>query len=83
MINIFSPFTSPRYNRWKGPQRAHHIVFLVKSLILFLFIILVIVEYALFKSWWFADKYPYNKSWDWAPYAPSSSTFPQSSNSCH
>jgi hypothetical protein len=66
-MSIISPFTSPQDVRWKGFQRRHHTIFLVKNIILFLFIILVIVEYPLFKSWWENGPYRPVKSWEYAP----------------
>ncbi|KAF2824494.1 hypothetical protein CC86DRAFT_371811 [Ophiobolus disseminans] len=67
-MGIFTPFTSPHDIRWQGPQRHHHALFLVKNFILFLFIILVIVEYPLFKNWWENGPYQSYKSWEYAPY---------------
>jgi hypothetical protein len=66
-MGIFSAFTSPVDVRWQGIQRHHHTIFLVKNVILTLFIILVIVEYPLFKSWWENGPYSYHKNWDYAP----------------
>ncbi|CAO2652905.1 Nn.00g023160.m01.CDS01 [Neocucurbitaria sp. VM-36] len=65
-MNIFKPFTSPRDPRWQGFQRRHHTIFLVKNLTLLLFIILVIVEYSLFITWWNTDS---ESSLEYAPYA--------------
>lgn len=66
-MGFLTPFTSPNDVRWRGPQRHHHTLFLIKNTILLLFIILVIVEYPLFKNWWENGPYYYRKSWEYAP----------------
>ncbi|KAH7072507.1 hypothetical protein FB567DRAFT_633394 [Paraphoma chrysanthemicola] len=67
-MGLLTPFTSPTDPRWHGFQRHHHALFFIKSVILAPFIILVIVDYALFKSWWESGSYSYHKSWEYAPY---------------
>ncbi|KAH7064127.1 hypothetical protein BKA63DRAFT_428289 [Paraphoma chrysanthemicola] len=66
-MGLLKPFTSPTDPRWHG-SRHHHTLFLTKSLILAPFIILVIIDYALFKSWWESEPYSFHKSWKYAPY---------------
>ena len=66
-MSILMPFTSPNDIRWRGPQRFNHTIFLIKNILLLLFIILVIVEYALFKKWWESGTYSYHRDWTWAP----------------
>ncbi|KAH4408600.1 hypothetical protein HBH92_146800 [Parastagonospora nodorum] len=61
-MSILTTFTHPSDIRWQGRQRLHHTIFLAKNILLMPFIILVIVESALIKSWW-----PY-ESWEYAPY---------------
>jgi glycopeptide antibiotics resistance protein len=61
-MGILAPFIHPQDTRWRtGPQRHHHTIFLAKNLLLIPFIILVIVEFAVFKSSW---------KWDIEVYAP-------------
>jgi hypothetical protein len=51
-MGILTPFTSPHDIRWQhGAQRHHHTLFLLKTLILIPFTILIIVEFALLRSW--------------------------------
>jgi hypothetical protein len=64
-MGLITPFTQPQDVRWQGPLRRHHIVFLVKTVVLILFIILAIVEYALLKSWW--DYNTFELEWRYAP----------------
>lgn len=66
-MGILKPFTSPTDPRWHGFQRHHHTLWLIKSALLIPFIILVIVDYALFKTWWESGSYSYHKTWEWAP----------------
>jgi type VI protein secretion system component VasF len=44
-MSISTPFTLPYDYRWRDAQRYHHILSLVKSVILALFITLVITHY--------------------------------------
>ncbi|KAF2023039.1 hypothetical protein EK21DRAFT_81721, partial [Setomelanomma holmii] len=67
-MSILTPFKFPTDIRWRGIERHHHKIFLVKSVLLILFSILVIAEYSLFKSWWENGPYDYHKDWTWAPY---------------
>ncbi|KAH8729085.1 hypothetical protein GQ44DRAFT_607729, partial [Phaeosphaeriaceae sp. PMI808] len=65
---ILFEFRLPQDVRWQGTQRRHHKFFLSKNILLFLFTILIIVEYALFKSFWENEKNYLQKAWKWAPY---------------
>jgi hypothetical protein len=66
-MGLIKPFTQPQDVRWQGPQRRHHIVFLVKTAVLILFIILAIVEYALLKNWWGHTSFVYPLKWSYSP----------------
>ncbi|KAH7382608.1 hypothetical protein DE146DRAFT_760445 [Phaeosphaeria sp. MPI-PUGE-AT-0046c] len=67
-MGILTHFTSPQDVRWQGSHRTHHLLFLIKSILLVPFIILVIVEYPLFKSWWENGPGHTRYDWYWAPY---------------
>lgn len=71
-MGILTQFTSPQDVRWQA-HRNHHIIFLVKSILLIPFIIVVIVEYSLFKDWWENGPDHTRYDWEWAPYDISSS----------
>ncbi|OAL03397.1 hypothetical protein IQ06DRAFT_344654 [Phaeosphaeriaceae sp. SRC1lsM3a] len=66
-MGILTQFTSPQDVRWQA-HRNHHIIFLVKSILLIPFIIVVIVEYSLFKDWWENGPDHTRYDWEWAPY---------------
>ncbi|KAH7379536.1 hypothetical protein BKA66DRAFT_494854 [Pyrenochaeta sp. MPI-SDFR-AT-0127] len=65
-MGVLAPFTSPHDPRWQGLPHYHHNIFIIKNVFLILFIIVVIIEYPLFMSWWNRSSY---KSFEYAPYS--------------